>query len=421
MAVTVKLWGKLVPYKWQKHSQDVITDILSGKQREAMTLVIKAARQRFGKSGFVKTQLIRFACQIDRSENRYVAPDLGLSRKMFKEIRRACRPIIRSSNAQTLEIEFINGSTIFFHSEAQGEGLRGYTVKGLLVIDEGSSFKDTTYYELINPWTEVHSALTIIVSTPKAETGFFFDSYNKGLGDNPYYITLDWVKDFGSLCPISPKNLSLKSSIPMMKWINEYEGEFAKARGQFFGDFSKCLISVKNLTEALEQVDGIWIGIDCAGGNGGDYTVLTAMNENKDMLFTWKTNTLSPTEQIEAISEILTPLKAKIKKITVEYNGLGHAHYELFRQKGWDVTKFNTTASSKRKILDNLQIAVQKKTVGILNDPDVVSQFTQFESVTKDGKTTYRGANNTHDDIVMSVAICYDSIGNTYKHAILTA
>ncbi len=185
--------------------------------RVAETIVIKAARQRFGKSSFTKAELLRFALSDPRSVNSYVTPDLGLARKMFKEIVKAARPLIHSKNGQELTIEFVNGSLIRFHSEKQGESLRGYTTTGVLIVDEGSSFKDTTFYEYIAPWVTVHKALTIIISTPKFKVGFFYESYKEGCNQtNPYYRTFDWVRNYP--VPIAPEDLAKKDKMPAMKW-----------------------------------------------------------------------------------------------------------------------------------------------------------------------------------------------------------
>lgn len=413
MAVKVKIYGNITPYRWQVEAHNIITDWLSTKEKTARTLVIKAARQRFGKSAFVKAELLRFALTYPGTINSYVSPDLNLARKMFKEIKKV-KELITSSNGQVLELGFVNGSTIKFHSEAQGEGLRGYTTTGVLIIDEGSSFKDSTFYEFIRPWTTVHKPLTIIVSTPKAETGFFWDSYNMGYSDNPYYHTIDWVQIYSDECPISAEDLAIRDSMPPMKWITEYEGRFATTTSPTFGDYSKCLISIPD-----KKSKELYIGLDFGGGNGGDYTVLTAFDENKNMQFTWGTNQMSPSEQVEVIYKILEDHKNIVKVVQAESNSIGQVYIDMLRQKGCPIKKFITTNQSKRRLVEQMQVAIHKGEVGILNEPQIITQMSAFEcNVSPNGTFTYSGTKGIHDDYVMSMLIAYDSVVSNRKFSV---
>lgn len=402
MKQTIKIYGTKTPYPWQSEAHGIISSWRNEEIKTARTLVIVAARQRFGKSAFVKAELLRFAFSDSGSINSYVSPDLNLARKMYKEIKRGAAALITASNGQTLEIEFINGSVIRFHSERQGEGLRGYTTTGILVIDEGSSFKDTTFYELISPWVTVNKALSVIISTPKAETGFFYDSYNLGKGENPYYLTIDWIEQYGPQCPISQEDLSKKPHMPISKWLTEYEGRFMKAHSAVFGDFAPCLIN-----KGSSQYEELYLGLDFGGGNGGDYTVLVAFNERDEMEFTWACNNLSPINQIEELNKVLEPVKEKIKCLRAESNSIGITYIDMLRSKGYSVEKFVTTNQSKRKAVERFQVAIEQRKVRILNEPEIVSQLAFYERKVSNGLITYNAPAGMHDDYVIATVIAY--------------
>ena len=53
-----------------------------------------------------------------------------------------------------VELDFNNGSSILFRSGEQMDSLRGFSVSGLLVLDEAAYLKDEVF-EIIKPTTDV--------------------------------------------------------------------------------------------------------------------------------------------------------------------------------------------------------------------------------------------------------------------------
>ncbi|MCD8030861.1 MAG: hypothetical protein LUF85_08605 [Bacteroides sp.] len=387
----------------------------------AETIVIKAARQRFGKSSFTKAELIRFALYREGTLNAYVTPKLSLAKKMFKEIIKATSSFIVSRNQVDMSIEYSNGSIIRFHSEQQGEGLRGFTVTGLLVIDEGSSFKDTTFYEFIAPWVTVHKALTIITSTPKYKTGFFYESYMEGIGKkNPYYTTFDWVQSYE--VPISLEDQEKRDKMPSMKWRSEYEGFFLDAEGSVFGNISACLI------DKPEEMREIYLGLDFGTGSGKDYTVLTGFNQSGQQVFIWSTNDMAPLDQVEEITKIVKSFQVEIEVVNssgrkskqridyvkgfyAEENSIGKIYLDALKKQGVVISPFNTTAKTKRRLIENFQVAIQNSSVGLLKDQDLMQQFSLYESQVdpKTNKVTYNAPAGMNDDKVIATLLAWNA------------
>lgn len=417
----IKIYGNRSPYPWQQEVHDYISDYRKLPEKSGKTIVIKAARQVYGKTSFSKAELIRFALGVAGSENAYVSPKLNLARKMFKGVKRSTRAFIKSSNSIDMEIEFRNGSTIRFHSEQQGEALRGFTVTGLLVIDEASSFKDTSFYELIAPWTTVHKALVVIISTPKYKMGFFYENYLDGLDDdNLYYKTFDWVYRYN--VPISPEDLAKKNKMPVLKWRSEYEGMFLDAEGAVFGDFSKCLIDYLK-----QDIDEIYLGLDFGTGTGKDFTVLTGFDERGRQRFIWAVNDMPPMQQVRKIAEIVNKFKKqveqknhytgaiditienKVKSFYAEQNSIGKVYIDALKEEGVEVTKFNTDNTSKRKLVEDFQIGLQNIEIGLLKDQEQAMQLSFYESTvdSKTNKVSYNAPKGFHDDYVIAVMLAY--------------
>lgn len=419
----VKLYGNSKVYPWQKQVHDYISDYLNRDVKTAETIVIKAARQRYGKSTLTKAELIRFSLTRKRSINGYISPTLNLARKMFKEIKASASKLIKNANQTDMIIEFRNGSFIQFFSEQQGEALRGFTVTGLLVIDEAAVIRDNTYFEFVNPWVTVHKALTVIISTPKFKMGFFYQLFLDGRDVCKEFVkTFDWVYDYD--VPITKEDLDKKPMIPNLKWRSEYEGIFVNAEGTVFGNFEDLIL------DGVPEFEELYIGLDFGSGSGNDYTVLTALNEKAEQVFIWRNNELRPLEQVDAIIEILkkftvteqvtdkrgrvsTITKNKIKVFLAEKNSIGAIYIDAFIRKGINyITPFITSGTSKRKLVERLQVAIQNKAIWLLPDNQQTSELSFYESkVNPDTKNvSYNAPSGMNDDMVIALMLALESL-----------
>lgn len=398
---TVRLYGdNIKAYKWQLDSHKVITDHISKEDKHQKVIVIKSTRQRFGKSTFAKAELLRFSLGISGSINAYVSPTLKLARKMYDEIVKATDSFITKKNSLDMIIEFNSGSVLRFFSGEMKDSLRGFTVSGILVIDEAAYINDDVYYELLSPWTTVKKALTVIISTPRYKSGFYYDLYMKGLDDSNFYKTLDWVRDYD--CPMDDFTLSLRDTMPSQKWRSEYLGLFLDAEGSVFGDFSSVLID--NPTDDSE----LYIGIDFGTGSGKDDTVVTAVNSKGEQVAIWSCNDKSPTEQVELITKELLSVKNKIKFIYAEQNSIGKIYLDMLKNKGFNITPFNTTNDSKRELVEMLQVAIDQKQISILRNIKQIDELTFFESkLNNNNKITFNASYGHNDDYVIALMLAY--------------
>ena len=113
-----------------------------------------------------------------------VSPTLNQSRKLYEEIVEATQDscFFKKKNDTLLEISFKNHSKIRFSSAEQRDALRGYTISGVLVIDEAAYQSDDIFYMLL-PMVDVRKAPIVMASSPRFRKGFFYDNYVLGLSD----------------------------------------------------------------------------------------------------------------------------------------------------------------------------------------------------------------------------------------------
>ena len=388
------------PRPWQK----AVHDAMKGSRYSGKMFVVKSKRQ-LGKSLMCANILLQFALSYRATTNILVSPTLAQARKIYKDIVNAIgeNSAIKKKNETLLEIQFINNSQILFKSAEQREALRGYTVN-LLILDEAAYLPDSIA-ELVLPWTTVRNAPTVVVSTPNTKSGLFYEWYIEGLNPTPdsKIVTIDW-NNFDTSEFLTPERIELYRKImPKGQFRSEILGEFVDEGTGVFTLLQDTFTSTATTDTPL------YLGIDFANGDGGDYTVVSGFNDKGEQALLQYTNTLTPIQQVEWISSILQQYQKQIKGVTAEKNSMGLAFIDLLRQKNpsISITEFVTSNTSKREIIDTMVAAIGEGSMKLINDPEQKKEYICYQmEITRSGLITYNGY-SAHDDIVMANAFAW--------------
>lgn len=100
--------------------------------------------------------------------------------RVFNDICRACKPLIKNANKSTKEIVFDNDSIIYLRSAESGDSIRGTTVTGICCVDEACYISDD-FINTMLPVITKHKAPCIFASSPALCVGFFYENYSLGL------------------------------------------------------------------------------------------------------------------------------------------------------------------------------------------------------------------------------------------------
>lgn len=401
------------------HQRVVADELTDWDAARGKTVVVKSSRQK-GKSVLCSQLLLKYALGFNRAtKNFYVAPTLRQSRMMYEMIVKGVSKagIIRKSNSTELTIEFINGSSISFKSSEMGNALRGFTCSGLLVLDESAFQQDTTFYSLVKPWTEVHQAPILMLSTPYVRSGFFYQHYVFGLERTHNCVTIDWSeerfrKSIEQLLP--PEKLAeYEQMLPSKIFRNEYLGEFCDTDGLVFqiSRFEQNTIS---------QSDTLYVGIDWSNnqGNDNDDTVVSMFNQDGKQVFLEYFNDLP--KQVDRIYSRIEPYLSQISVIVSEINSLGTPYTNQLKEKSPilanKVIGWNTTNSNKNGLVVSLQTAIEKGEVALLPDSKQKEEFGYFTANfnPRTRTITYAAPEGTglHDDIPMAVMFAWEARKN---------
>lgn len=395
---------------WQQETYDWLADpYKSGK-----VACIKSPRQR-GKTSLAAVELIAMALRHSGTSSYVFEPTLSLARKVFQSCEKSLAQtgFLTINNSQLLELGLSNGSTISFRSTEQTS--RGLTVTGLLILDECAYLDEEIIFEIL-PLVNVHKAPILILSTPFIKEGYYYSMYELGLsGSNELVKTFDWCK-----YPVDERFLTkeqdelYKLSMSPQKYRTEILGEFLESGGLLFTGIDECLIHNEE-----KVFDKLYIGIDFASGKGGDFTVITAVNSLGEQVMMERTNSLSPMEQVDWLAGIINSLggMATVAAVQAEVNSLGVVYIDALKKKiPYYINEWTTSNESKRVLITQLQLAFERREIGILPDYAQMNELRKYEmQINPKTKTvTFNGAKNSHDDTVMALAFAYDAYLNNY-------
>ena len=373
--------------------------------------VVKSRRQ-CGKSMLAELMGMYYCIQNKNFRYYIISPTFNQADKMLTEIWKMCKgqPFYYKKNDIKRQLIFRNGAEIRLFSAEQGvEALQGYTCE-LLVIDE-AAYMSEDIIDAVMPYVNTTKGPIVMFSTPRTKSGQFYNYYSMGMSpeDNNIYA-YDWVNyDVSEL--LSPAKLELyRKTVDPLKFKTYYLGLFLDNESDFFGDFSQC-VKYKP-TICLEPVV---FGIDWAGATGGDYTSISIIGLSGQLYTIKYFNDKDPKQTIAEIMKLVAVYNPK--KVTVETNSIGNIYFGLLRDelkmRNVPLIGFYTDNNSKDKIISKLQVAFQNTKIAIFFDPELMDELQYYElTYSKTGKRIFNAKSGHHDDLIMSLAIGYNSLSS---------
>ena len=396
------------PYAWQR----AVIDRVTGDNARGKTVVCKSRRQ-CGKSIMIENLLLYYALNYAGGVSAVVSPTLAQARKVFKDINNAVQlsGVIKRKNETLLEMTFINGSQILFKSAEQKDALRGYTIRrGILCIDEAAYISDDIL-ECVLPWVQVHRCPVLMVSSPKFKAGFFWRYFSMGLDEENKDVSLvDWC-DFDTSALLTEEQFEMYRRImPKAQFLSEYEGQFLDEEGLVFAGFRDCIKA-----EIGGNYSKLYVGIDWGAGGGGDYTVISTIDDSGKQRHIKYWNDKPTGAQIDTVFNFIKENRNRIALVVPETNSIGQPYTDLLterlKQAGIQVKVegFNTSNTSKNDIVSNLQVAFENHQIEILDDSHQSAELGIFEMQynMKTRVITYSAPQGMHDDTCMALAFAW--------------
>lgn len=364
--------------------------------------VINASRQ-WGKSVFASQLILSFAINNVNVRCMYATPIHAQAKKVYIKILNAIidSGVVKEHNKSDMTITLINNSVMIFTGTEKFDNLRGDTIR-FMICDEFSYMRDEAFKTALKPMLlSQKNAKCVIISTPKGKKNHFFNmaqmgksidqvnySYHEGnYLENKYY-------DFAE---IEDARLTLPSYI----FRQEYQNEFIDNGQEIFTNIDQIFIQTIYAKPTTRNYGGLDLG------RQEDYTVLTIMNENGEIVHQYRDRQKSWEIIINNIVDILKRYNATC---LVEVNNIGDVIFELLQKKYAKVEAFQTTNSSKQFIIELLAVEFQNRTIK-LPTPQLNSVMydellsLEFEYNIKTRNVFYHAPQGLHDDTVISLAL----------------
>lgn len=394
----------LFPWQIEVHNGLVKTGLRSG------TMHIVKSKRQVGKTMQIIAELLYFSLNYTGIQSCVLSPTIPQARKIYNEIIDGVidSGVIKRKNDVCLEIDFITGSRIFFKSAEQRDNLRGFTVSGLLCIDEAAYISDDIF-SIILPTTDVFRAPILICSTPKYRTGFFFEYYQYGFLDKfkGKIFSYDICKYDTSALLSNEALQRYRETLPRNQFLTEYLGEFLDSDSVVFGDFKKCIKPVSTVDESR----WIYVGIDWATGIAKDDTAVVGINEKGEEVFVEYFNNKTFAEQLDYIAQFLSQFKGKIRRCISEYNSIGSPMTQNLRDRlPWLVIdQLYQTKDTKIDLVNRLQIAFEQEKISLMKNDKQVAELSMYEAKynQKTGNISYNACIGGNDDIVIALMMAY--------------
>lgn len=340
----------------------------------------------------------------------YFTPTYNLAKNLFSKLQKLLpQQLVKKANSADLIIEIINGNTLRFFSGESAQTARGSNCTRL-IIDEAAYIKDeidgqSFWYNIVLPLLKAKGKTAVLISTPFAKSGFFYDMCMKGFREEQGYKYIKKTIYEDGL--ISKEEIEeLKKGYPELAWRCEFLCEFVENAMSVFPDYEHLF--KENFTFNHSQC---WIGVDLSTV-GSDNTVLTIVNNDNQVVQHIIKGTLDDKyQEIAALINKYRPVGTYI-----ESNSIGTVMYNEIRKltKVENIELFTTTNESKKQYISLISNAITNNIIEF--DKSNKTLYTEFGTfsykLTKSGNVTYAATAGNHDDTVISLGLALQAKEN---------
>ena len=416
----IKLYNPSLPQQWANDCVHI---------RKPFITCLKYGRQT-GKSFWGLMDMILRGMNTPNIKIRYVTPAYSLATKHMQTIDNLFNgnedvkdKIFKKIRYKEQEYTFHNGTVASFLSAEAEDNLRGDTCH-FMYIDEAAFIKESTYTEILLPMLTRTKGRLAMFSTPNGKN-WFYDLYEKGLKKENHslvysisatYLDLKDQDDYQDILRVIE---ALRSSMSANSFNREVMGEFISDMSLFAGvaearrsenwyeEYHKFTTEIVNGVRVAPKK---FIGIDIGVVN--DFTVLTCIDENKVVVdidrFNMADEKYTHKEFKDRIARFYRKHDADLVSAYLEINNKELLYDELVDEYGmYKLNDVRTSPMNKPDMVDRLVKLFDEYVIRIPYNEQLEKELYAFTSVQNKitGRWQYKGSDNIHDDMVMSLVI----------------
>jgi hypothetical protein len=372
--------------------------------------VLVAGRQT-GKTFFMQNDAVLRALNNPKHRIFWVSPIQDQANKVMKDIEAMFSnhqdlwaKIVKRYDRKANELYLYNGSFIKFRSADSGDNLRGATLD-FIYLDEAAYMKLDFINEVLLPMVTRTGGRVAAASTFNGPN-WFYEWYKDGQQEENWEQLKSVKKTYLDLNDPSVEKtvLGIKKSMTKAQFDQEFLCKPVSANA-LFSNVEDAIVQ-----STVQNYERIYIGMDI--GVAQDYTVLTAMTENYEVVdidrFNFKEEGMDSTEFKERIKGFYLKHDEKLAAAYFEVNNNDLLFDELSDdERMYKLIPFNTTAQSKPEMIRNLIKLFEDRVIKIPRNTDLIKELYDFKSKRNPitGNLQFSNTDGKHDDMVMSLAI----------------
>jgi phage FluMu gp28-like protein len=296
------------------------------------------------------------------------------------------------------------GGIIKAKSAQNPDSLRGFALD-LAVLDEAAFMTQQTWEYVVRPTLSDRQGKALFITTPNGRNWM----YRLWLSAHEWNNWRPWKQPTSSNPFIRPAEISdARMTLPAKVFNQEYEAEFMDNAGTFFRDVERYASAIEQ--KACIRPHQYVMGVDW--GQSNDYTVFAMCDiGKKEIVALERWNQIDYKFQLDKLLAFANRFKPKL--IVVESNSLGKPQIDhMSRLKYSDgstlkIHAFNTSASSKREIIEGLALGLESEDLKIIPHPDLLREMQSFEIHVGAGTPKYSAPAGLHDDTVIATALAW--------------
>jgi len=382
---------------------------LTNEDRPFISCLV-AGRQT-GKTFFMQNDCVMRALNNPKHRMFWVSPIQDQANKVMKDIeamfnnhQELWNQIVKRYDRKANELYFYNGSFIKFRSADSGDNLRGATLD-YIYLDEAAYMKLDFINEVLLPMVTRTNGRVCAASTFNGPN-WFYEWYKDGQIEENWRQIKSIKRTYLDLNDenVAKTVLGIKKSMTKAQFDQEFLCRPVSANALF-----------SNVEDAITELrfanhERVYIGMDI--GVAQDYTVLTAMTENYEVIdidrFNYKEEGMDSDEFKERIKAFYLKHDEKLTAAYFEVNNNDLLFDDLTDdERLYKMIPIHTTAQSKPEMIRNLIKLFEDKVIKIPKNDDLIKELYDFKSKRNaiTGNLQFSNTDGKHDDMVMSLAI----------------
>ena len=305
-------------------------------------------------------------------------------------------------------VTFPGGGTVAIRSADDPDSLRGEGLN-LAVLDECAFMKEAAWSHALRPALSDRLGGAIFISTPKGRN-WFWRLFQRGTAEAEQIQWASWQIPTSDNPYIRQSEIEdAKGEMADLVYEQEYMARFLDdTMGLFKNIMDLATLDELDLDEPLPREAEYVFGVDW--GKLNDFSVV-AVGEvhSQNIVHIMRMNKITYPEQLRRIRWLAGVFRPQ--GILVESNAMGEANMDWLAEEGLPVDGLAMTASSKPRLMNQLQFACDNMQIGFVRDPVLIAELQAFEMTqTAGGTIRYEAPPGMHDDCVIATALAQEAM-----------